>query len=345
MLGLTLVLGIAFLSLSCVVQSETTRAREGLRDNYKIWCTGNCDGDFIGAETSPGVVLMGGGTDTDEGFIWQISKAGGGDFVVLRTSGDDAYNEWIMGLSIAAGNKLNSVRTILFNNKKGSSESEVLTALGNAEAIFMAGGDQSEYLDYWVGTDVQSIMQAKLVNVTLGGTSAGCAMLGNWVYSGEKGSATSDECLEDPYNKYTASIVPAFLNIPFLETIITDTHFVTRDRMGRMETFVARIFKDNATPSAVQLARGVGVDEHTALLLDVTTGEVNAVGVGTAYVCTSDHQPAVCVEKTPLTFENVQCVRLEGGDSFSFSSFTGGGVAYTNNIAIGHYTNGPYGNI
>lgn len=37
----------------------------------------------------------------------------------------------------------------------------------------MAGGDQSVYLDYWAGTEVQSIMQNKLANVTVGGTSAG----------------------------------------------------------------------------------------------------------------------------------------------------------------------------
>lgn len=66
-------------------------AEEEILDNYKVWCQGVCDRDFIPTSTQPGVVLMGGGTDTDEAFVWQISHAGGGDFVVLRTSGDDAY--------------------------------------------------------------------------------------------------------------------------------------------------------------------------------------------------------------------------------------------------------------
>jgi cyanophycinase len=89
-----------------------------------------------------------------------------------------------------------------------------------------------------------------------------------------------------------------------MDTIITDTHFVTRDRMGRMLTFVARILQDNEytkntfanTPTNnnnTTIVRGVGVDEHTALLLDVTTGHVTAVGVSTAYVCTADHNPEV----------------------------------------------------
>ena len=130
-----------------------------------------------------------------------------------------------MELSVAAGAKLNSVRTILFRNKKASEEVEVLDALKKAEAIFMAGGDQSEYLDYWKGTDVQSIIQSKLLsNVTIGGTSAGCMVLGNWVYSGEIDSVISEEALADPYNKYI-TIMPAFLKIPYLESFITDTHF------------------------------------------------------------------------------------------------------------------------
>lgn len=156
--------------------------------------------------------------------MWQISHANKGDFVVIRTSGDDAYNEYIYGLSVATGATLNSVTTILMKNRKASEETEVLTALRNAEAIFLSGGDQSEYLDYWVGTEVQSIIQQKLLNVTVGGTSAGCMVLGNWVYSADNGSITSDQALVNPYDKYM-TVVPAFLKIPYLDSFITDTHF------------------------------------------------------------------------------------------------------------------------
>lgn len=161
--------------------------------SYKIYCDGNCDRDVTPSSTKTGVVLMGGGTDTNEAFTWQIQNANRGDFVVLRTSGDDAYNSYIMDLSVVAGAKLNSVRTILFKRKEASGEKEVLDALKNAEAIFMAGGDQSEYLEYWSGTEVQSIIQQKLANITIGGTSAGCMVLGNWVYSGEIDSVISEE--------------------------------------------------------------------------------------------------------------------------------------------------------
>jgi cyanophycinase len=287
---------------------------------------------------------MGGGKDTDEGFIWQSKNANGGDFVVLRASGDDAYNTYIYGLAAASGHPLNSVTTVLVKNKKASEETAVLDMIRNAEAIFFAGGDQGDYMDYFVGTDVQSIIQSKLTNTTVGGTSAGLAVLGNYVYTAEKGSIESDGALANPYDR-EITIAPAFLKIPFMETIITDTHFVTRNRMGRMLTFVARDLQDDAQ---MTLSRGVGVDEHTALLLDVTTGDVTTVGQGTAYVCTSDHDPEVCKDKTPLTFHNIACTRLSAtaGDTYSFKTFTaaaGSGVDYVNDVTAGILTDFPYG--
>jgi len=288
---------------------------------------------------------MGGGTDTDEAFLWQIKNANGGDFVILRASGDDAYNPWVYNMSLVSGSKLNSVTTILFKNKKASAASEVLTLIKNAEAIFFAGGDQSQYVDYWVGTEVQSIIQGKLQTTTIGGTSAGCMVLSNWIYSAPSGSATSDEALADPYNKYMDGIVPAFLKVPYLDTMLADTHFVTRNRMGRLVAFMARIVKDVASP-AVSAARGVGIDEHTALLLDINTGDVTAVGISTAYVCYADHQPQVCKSGTPLTFQDMACTRLSGknGDTFSFKTFKGTGVVdYASNVISGQFTNSPYG--
>lgn len=287
---------------------------------------------------------MGGGTDTDEAFLWQIANANGGDFVVIRASGDDAYNPWIYNMSKIAGTKLNSVRTILFNNEKAAAEPEVLQLLNNAEAIFMAGGDQSVYVQYWQGTQVQSIIQSKIPSITIGGTSAGCMVLGNWIYTGEKGSITSEDALANPYHKYV-SFADSFLKVPYLETLLADTHFVTRDRMGRSVTFLARLLEDVASPK-VDEARVVGIDEHTALLLNITTGDVNTVGVGTAYVCYSDHKATVCAEDKPLTFQDLTCTRLsaKNEDTFSFATFKGRTtVEYPSNVVNGVFTNLPYG--
>lgn len=61
-------------------------------------------------QTTPvaGIAMMGGGADLDEAFRWLCEKANGGDFLILRAHGDDAYNSYVNGLC-----KLNSVATLI----------------------------------------------------------------------------------------------------------------------------------------------------------------------------------------------------------------------------------------
>jgi cyanophycinase len=161
-----------------------------------------------------------------------------------------------------------------------------------------------------------------------------------------QGSATSDAALKDPYDRYM-TFAPSFLRIPFLETFITDTHFVTRDRMGRMLAFTARILKDQlfANGSPISIVRAIGIDEHTALLMEPTTGDAFIVGVGTAYTCSATHMPEVCEPKTPLTFSNLECMRLDAmkRDTYSFATISGSGVKYNNSISDGILSPDQYG--
>jgi hypothetical protein len=48
--------------------------------------------------TSGLLVLQGGGTDVDENFVRMGQRSGGGDFVVIRAFGTDAYNQYIFDL-------------------------------------------------------------------------------------------------------------------------------------------------------------------------------------------------------------------------------------------------------
>lgn len=327
-----------------LLQISSQYVPTGFSIGYKLWCIGNCDNKITPPSTIPGAVLMGGGTDVDEAFNWQIKNANGGDFLILRTSGDDAYNQWVMDLSVNEGIKLNSVTTILFNDIQASSNKIVQQNIIDADAIFFAGGDQSVDLKYWTSTPVQTLLQQRVSNITIGGTSAGCAVLGGKaVYSGDGYSVTSPEALKNPYNKKMV-IVPPFLQIPYLSSVITDTHFVTRDRMGRMLTFVARIYTDASNNNLP--IRGIGVNESTALLLDYSTGSVKTVGTGSAYICNSiDESKSTtrCKVDTPLTFTDITCHRLNIGDSYSFSTWNGEGVDYKQNIYIGELQSPPYG--
>eukprot|EP00824_Muranothrix_gubernata_P010332 TRINITY_DN23295_c0_g1_i2.p3 TRINITY_DN23295_c0_g1~~TRINITY_DN23295_c0_g1_i2.p3 ORF type:complete len:118 (-),score=16.90 TRINITY_DN23295_c0_g1_i2:43-396(-) len=60
---------------------------------YTFYCTGDCDRDVV-TDSRPGLVLMGGGTDVDDAFRWAVDQSDDGDFLVLRATGTDAYDEY-----------------------------------------------------------------------------------------------------------------------------------------------------------------------------------------------------------------------------------------------------------
>ncbi|HEX6095573.1 MAG TPA: cyanophycinase [Thermoanaerobaculia bacterium] len=277
--------------------------------------------------TTAGTVLAGGGSDVAAAFQWMISKSGGGDFVVIRATGTDAYNPWINGLGT-----VNSVETIIIKSRAAASDPFVVAKIRNAEAVFIAGGDQSDYVNFWKGTPVEDaihyVANTKLAPV--GGTSAGLAILGQFLYSGQSSSVTSSQALANPYHSYV-TLDRDFLTIANLGGVITDSHFGARDRMGRLLVFLARIIKDGWASSV----RGIGVDEATAILVQ-PNGSATRVGTGAAYFVSSNGMPATCLSGTPLTYTGLATYKVSGAATFNLSTWTGtGGTAYTLNVNAG----------
>lgn len=119
----------------------------------------------------------------------------------------------------------------------------------------------------------------------------------------------SDEALADPYNMYM-TMERDFLGLPLLAGVITDTHFVVRDRMGRLVTFLGRIVKDGWSSEPV----GIGVDEGTAVVAG-PDGKGQVLGSGAAYVVRSGGQPAACVAGQPLEYTGLTYTKLVAGDT------------------------------
>jgi cyanophycinase len=287
--------------------------------------------------------MMGGGSDLDEVFRWLCKKADGGDFLVLRARGDDAYNPYINGLC-----KLNSVATLIIPDRDAAQDPAVAEIIRHAEALFIAGGDQSRYVNFWRGTPVQDAINAGLAaGKPIGGTSAGLAVLGEFSY-GALGDApddddlTSGDVLRDPYFR-RVTLVRNLLANPSLSGVLTDSHFAKRDRMGRSLGFLARIMQDawSHTP------REIAIDEGSAVLLE-TDGRATVVGPGKgAYFLRPTQAPEVCQPKTPLTFRNITVYRAPAGKRFDISKWSGeGGVSYSLSVEQGviHSTQ-PGGNI
>ncbi|MDQ3069649.1 MAG: cyanophycinase [Acidobacteriota bacterium] len=276
-----------------------------------------------------GYVLAGGGTDQEAAFKWLIERSGGGDIVVIRASGADAYNKWILDLGGA-----DSVETIIFTDRSAASDPFVIERLRRAEAVFIAGGDQSRYVNYWKGTPVEDELHALLERGgPIGGTSAGLAILGEFGFGAREGGLTSREALPDPFVK-AIELDRDFLSLPHLERLITDTHFVERDRLGRLLTFLARIQKDgwSATP------RALAVDRETAVLVD-PSGRATLAGKNTAYFIRPTRAPDVCEPGKPLTMRGIEVYRITASGTFDLPAWRGtGGLAYSLDVVNGVVT-------
>lgn len=128
-----------------------------------------------------GFALIGGGKDIDPAFKWLCDRASGGDFLILRHAGDDAYNPYVNGLC-----KANSVSTLILPDRASADDPKVVDIVDHAEAIFIAGGDQATYINYWMNTSMnQALNRAIARGIPIGGTSAGLAVLGEFIYSAQ----------------------------------------------------------------------------------------------------------------------------------------------------------------
>ena len=196
------------------------------RAQYDYYLTGS-DTDVADAVTEFGLGLMGGGTDVDALFTWMSERAGGGDFVVIRASGADGYNQYVFDLG-----DFDSVETLVLKNRAASSDTFVLETIRNAEALFIAGGDQSDYVNNWKGTPVEEAIHHLIERgVPIAGTSAGTAILSEFIYAAQRQSVTSSQALADPFN-HNITLDREFLALPFMNGVITDQHLIERDRLG-----------------------------------------------------------------------------------------------------------------
>jgi cyanophycinase len=291
--------------------------------------------------TEPGIAMMGGGTDLNEAFHWLCGKGNGGDFLILRAHGKDDYNKYVNKLC-----QMNSVATLIIPNRKAAQEPRVAQIIGKATVIFIAGGDQARYLDFWKGTPVQDALNAHVIaDKPIGGTSAGLAVLGQFVYAASEDKSndadlTSREVLADPYNK-RVTLVHDFLKVPGLDNMLTDSHFAKRDRMGRSLGFLARMVADGWSKHP----REIAIDEKSALLVEVD-GRAKVVGTGMgAYFLQVTEPPEVCKPGQPLTLRNVAVYRAPTGAAFDIRGWSGeGGEAYSISVEAGEIHTIPAGN-
>ncbi|HEX4954194.1 MAG TPA: Type 1 glutamine amidotransferase-like domain-containing protein [Thermoanaerobaculia bacterium] len=301
------------------------------------YLTGNA-GDVVVALAGPAYDLGGGGPDVDAAIQWLIDQVRGCtscstkvDVVILRATGSDGYN-----LPIFAMNGVDSVETLVITKRTDADTAAVETTIQNAEVVFFAGGDQCTYVTLFKGTKVETAVEhVHGKGGGIGGTSAGEVIHSPYVYDACGGSATSATALANPYDR-AITFTYGFFAWPPLAGTLLDSHFVTRDRFGRLAAFLARQIQDGVATTVL----GVGIDEETSVVVD-RTGFARVMGTGQAYFALADHAPETCAARTPLTFRNLKIWKVGPGGTFDLANRPA--LGYTlRSVVNGAWDQSPY---
>src|SRR5947199_3281799 len=301
------------------------------------YLTGNA-ADVVVPLAGPAHDVGGAGTDVDAALQWLIDQVRGCtscstkiDVVILRSSGSNGYNDYIYAM-----NGVDSVETLVITSAKDSNTAAVEATVKNAEVVFFAGGDQCDYVKYFKGTKVGTAVESVYARGGgVGGTSAGLAIQGDFTYDGCTGSALSSDALANPYHR-TITFTYDFFHWANLGATITDSHFVTRDRMGRTLAFLARQIQDGKTTTDWEMA----VNEATSVVV-VKNGHATVVGNGPAYFILADHAPEVCQPGVPLTYSNYKIWKVPAGGFFDLRNRPANGY-YLRSVSNGVISADPY---
>jgi cyanophycinase len=278
------------------------------------YLTGNPGDVAAGPLAGPALNLGGGGTDVDAALQAMIDLARGCtscatkvDVVILRASGADGYNDYIFAM-----NGVDSVESLVITKATEANSAAVVATVSNAEVVFFAGGDQCNYVKLFKGGALEAAVESVYARGgSIGGTSAGMAIQGEFIYDGCTGSATSAEILANPFHR-NATFTYDYFSWNDMGDVLTEQHLVTRDRMGRLFGFLARQIQDGKTPSAL----GVAADEVTSIVVD-ENGLATVYGEGNAYFVLADHFPELCQARKPLSYSGYKMWRRSPGETFN----------------------------
>ncbi len=159
-------------------------------------------------------------------------------------------------------------------NATGARDEQLAAAIRDAHIIWIRGGSQTRYCQWWKGSPVESaIREVYSQGGVVGGTSAGCAVLGEVIYDAAGGSCDAAAALRDPFARQI-SFTTGFLELT--PGVIFDSHFTERARIARLAVFLGRIRVEQGRD-----VLGIGMDSRTALCVD-PNGVAEVFGTGAA---------------------------------------------------------------
>lgn len=243
----------------------------------------------------------------EELFGWMVEK-GGNEVVILgavpleEDSRPDVFR------------KVGAERvTSLVVTRENADSQEVYDAIARARVVFIRGGSQSRYVEWWTGTKTQAAIEAVYkAGGVVAGSSAGAAVLGEVDYDARAGSLAAREALADGRHE-NLTLSTGLLNL--VPGVIFDTHFTERGRIARLPVMLAHCREDLKKD-----VLGIGLDPKTAVCMG-PDGVAEVKGEGTVTLLRLTAGSKVKVEKgLPPMVAGVECSQLCAGYRFEARS-------------------------
>lgn len=167
--------------------------------------------------------------------------------------------------------KLTALPVVNFNfNRASSNQKTRLDSLKKAKLIFIAGGDQSRFMEVVLQTPVwDAIHEAYKNGATIAGTSAGAAVMSRYMITGKE--LLGDTTYHATFRKIWKNNIEFQEGLGLLPKAIIDQHFIARSRYNRLFSALA----------AFPEFPCIGIDEATAIIVKgdkaTVTGESQVI--------------------------------------------------------------------
>jgi cyanophycinase len=246
----------------------------------------------LAAAQSGALVVVGGGATGPEIVSKALALAGGKDAIVAvlpQSSADPDAGDSSVKLWIDAGAR--EAAKISFSDSGAAA-----AALRRATLIWIPGGDQNRFMKAIAGTGLADVIRERhRAGVTVGGTSAGAAVLADAMFTGEA-----------DLRSLTAGATVIAKGLGLWPEVLIDQHFLKRQRDNRLISAVLD------RPSLV----GVGIDEATAVVVRGGAFEV----IGKSSVVIVDARTATVdtsAPGAPASGRGLKLSILHAGQSYS----------------------------
>jgi len=176
-----------------------------------------------------------------------------------------------------------------------------LDSLEHARLIFITGGDQDRFMKSVLNTPVfAAIHKAYRNGATIGGTSAGAAVMSQYMITGNE---LTDTTYHATFRKVVYNNIEIKEGLGLLIPAIIDQHFIARSRYNRLLSALARY------PSYCC----IGIDEATAII--VQGNKVTVAGESQVIVMRKPQQLKI-TSNGLIKMKDIQFSIYTSGDEF-----------------------------